>query len=116
MTILDAIESAPTEHAIFFLVTAYIESLRHFERGCGVPQAAIELPVAGSSDLAARLEMLRSSADIVPQSNVARSETAAVLASALTRLSHLLQCADTSLAAGAMRSAKTDSRHSSLSV
>ena len=116
MTILDAIDSASSEHAVYFLVTAYIESLRHFERGCGVPQGAIELPVSGSSDLAARLEMLRGSADVVPQSAVAKSEVAAVLSSALTRLSVFTEPAENAFADAAMRPARTDSRHSSLSV
>jgi hypothetical protein len=116
MTIVDAIDSAPTEHAVYFLVTAYIESLRHFERGCGVPKGAIELPVCGASDLTERLEMLRSNADVVPEYAVARSEAAAVLASALARLSSLAELAQSALAAAAMRPARTDSRHSSLSV
>jgi hypothetical protein len=116
MTILDAIESASTEHAVYFLVTAYIESLRHFERGCGVPQRAIALPVAGFNDLAARLEMLRSSAGIAPHSDVANSEATAVLAAAVARLTTLADAAQTALPLAAIRSAKTDSRHSSLSV
>lgn len=115
MTIVDAIDSAPTEHAVFFLVTAYIESLRHFERGCGVPQEAIALPVMGTTDLAERLEMLRGNGDVMPEASIAKSEAAAVLASALQRLSTLAQ-AEALPAPDAMRLARSDSRHSSLSV
>ena len=116
MTIVDAIDSAPTEHAVYFLVTAYIESLRHFERGCGVPQCAIALPVGGTSDLAGRLETLRSDVDPAPESAVAKAEVAAVLSAALARLSSFAEGAESPLAAAAMRPPRTDSRHSSLSV
>src|SRR5215207_2971947 len=94
MMIVDAIESAPTEHAVYFLVTAYIESLRHFERGCGVPQRAIELPLAGVPDLAERFEVLRGASHVAPESAVAAAEAAAVLESALRRLSALSEAAN----------------------
>ena len=116
MMIVDAINSSPTEHAVYFLVTAYIESLRHFERACGVPQCAIELPVLGFSDLAARLEALRGSMDSAPEPVVATAEAAAVLGAALGRLATLPEAAEGPIAAGAMRPARTDTRHSSLSV
>jgi hypothetical protein len=115
MMIDEAIDSAPTEHAVYFLVTAYIESLRHFERGCGVPQRAIALPVAGFSDVAERFEILRGSADVAPESAVAAAEAAAVLAAALRRLSALAGV-ENALPAAAMRPVRTDNRHSSLSV
>jgi hypothetical protein len=115
MMIVQAIDSAPTEHAVFFLVTAYIESLRHFERGCGVPQRAIALPVSGVSDLAERFEILRAGVDVAPESAVATAEAAEVLGTALKRLSVLEQARQNPPAA-AMRSARSDTRHSSLSV
>ena len=115
MMIVEAIESAPTEHAVYFLLTAYIESLRHFERGCGVPQRAIALPVSGFSDIAERLEILRSSTNVAGERTVAAAEAADVLGSALKRLSALAQAADDAPAA-AMRPARSDTRRSSLSV
>ena len=63
MTIIEAIHSAPSEHAVFFLLSAYVESLRHFERGAGVPAAALRLPIAGLADLGERLEVLQQRAD-----------------------------------------------------
>jgi hypothetical protein len=115
MMIVEAIDSAPTEHAVYFLVTAYIESLRHFERGCGVPQRAIALPVSGFSDLAERYDILRASVEVAPDSAVAAAEAAQVLGAAVRRLSAVAQAAENAPAA-AMRSARTDTRHSSLSV
>lgn len=115
MMIVEAVESAPTEHAVYFLVTAYIESVRHFEQGCGVPQRAITLPVAGFSDLTERLDILRSES-VAPGSAVAAAEAAAVLAAALRRLSTLSKAPENELAATAMRHARTDNRRSSLSV
>ena len=115
MMIVEAIDSAPTEHAVYFLVTAYIESLRHFERGCGVPQRAIALPVSGFRDLAERFEILRGSVDVAPDAAVAAAEATEVLASALRRLSAVAQAAENA-PAPAMRSARIDSLHSSLSV
>lgn len=116
MMIVEAIDSAPTEHAVYFLVTAYIESLRHFERSCGVPQRAMALPVSGFSDVAGRLEHLRGGLDVGAEAAVASAEVAAVLASALARLATFAQCPEHTLDAGAMRSSRGDSRRSSLSV
>ena len=88
MTILDAINSAASEHAVYFLVTAYIESLQHFHRGLGIPEAVIKLPLSGVDDLEERLTSLKSSIDVdVPlEAVVPASEVTAVLASAVQRL------------------------------
>ena len=115
MMIVEAVDSAPTEHAVYFLLTAYIESLRHFQRGCGVPQRAITLPVAGLSDVAERLDVLRSE-NVAPESAVAAAEAAAVLEAALRRLSALSEASEHEVATVAMRPARSDSRRSALSV
>jgi hypothetical protein len=86
MMILDAIDSAGSEHAILFLVTAYIESLRHFPRGLGVPESVIKLPVAGVGDLEDRLTALRHHINVPLEAVVPASEVSAVLASAVQKL------------------------------
>jgi hypothetical protein len=89
MMIVDAVSAAPTQHSVYFLVTAYIESLRHFERTSGVPGMVLDLPVSGAADLSDRLDALRRNSDVRLESVVAVSELAAVLACALTRLETL---------------------------
>ena len=86
MMILEAINSATNEHAVFFLVTAYIESLHHFHRSLGIPQAVISLPVAGVADLEERLSALRNNINEPAAGVVPVSEVSQVLASALERL------------------------------
>ena len=112
MMILDAIRSAPTRHAVYFLVTAYIESLRHFERSCGAPAEVLELPVRGREDLAERTLVLHRSPAIALEAIVAMSELAAVLAVALDRLGTLEDAEP-----GALKPhARNDNRRSALSV
>jgi hypothetical protein len=115
MTIVDALTSAPSEHAVYFLVTAYIESLRHFERTCGVPQRVIALPIEATGDLRERLDALRH-ARAHPAEAVVVAEVAAVLGAALARLETLGDHVPAPLSRVALSSARTDSPHSSLSV
>ena len=86
MMILDAINTAASEHAVYFLVTAYIESLHHFHRSLGIPEAVIKLPVDGVGDLEERLAALRNDVDPAVEAVVPASEVSAVLASAVQRL------------------------------
>lgn len=116
MMIVDAVNSAPSQPAVYFLVTAYLESLRHFQRGCGVPQCALDLPIAGAADLHQRLNALQHNFSTPPESAVAISELAAVLGSALSRLEEVGDADRTRLTRSAMHSARSDSLHSSLSV
>ncbi|MGZ8267932.1 MAG: hypothetical protein ACXW20_10240 [Burkholderiales bacterium] len=89
MMIADAIDSATTEHAVYFLVTAYIESLHHFHRSLGIPERVIELPIAGAEDLAERLAALRHNINVPLEGVVGASEADAILARALARLREL---------------------------
>jgi hypothetical protein len=119
MMIVDAVGSAPSEHAVYFLVTAYMESLRNFERTCGVPPRVLDLPVAGAADLSERLGMLRGESGAPPGSAVVVSEIDAVLTSALGRLSALgdpVETAPPIPASAAIHSSRSDSQHSALSV
>jgi hypothetical protein len=89
MIIVDAIQSAPTEHAVYFLVTAYIESLSHFECSAGLPRPVLRLPICGSADLASRLDTLETSIAVPHETVVPVSEVAGVLASAVSRIGSL---------------------------
>ena len=86
MMILDAINSAASEHAVFFLVTAYLESLQHLHGAFGLPESVVTLPVGDCADLQQRLACLRHTTDVAPESIVPASEVSAVLASAVQRL------------------------------
>ena len=108
MMIVDAIRAAATQHSVYFLVTAYIESLRHFERSSGVPAEALELPIQGRDDLEHRAAIIERSTLVPFAAIVPLSELAAVLACAIERLS-LLEAA-------LMPSARSDNRRSALSV
>ena len=58
MSIIDAIKRAETEHAVYFLLTAYIESLWHSENGTGLRISLRRLPIDGESDVAERAKAL----------------------------------------------------------
>jgi hypothetical protein len=88
MMILDAINGASNEHAVYFLVTAYLESLQHFPRGLGVPKSVMQLPLGGIDDLEQRLVSLQHGSDLPLESVVPAWEVSAVLSSAVERLSN----------------------------
>lgn len=111
MKIIDAIGSAATQHAVYFLVTAYIESLRHFERSCGVPADALELPVRSRDDIESRARVLRRHTGVAIESLVAMSELAAVIGCAIDRLDALAQPVTE-----VRPHVRNDSRRSALSV
>ncbi len=121
MMIVDAIDTAPSQHAVHFLVTAYMESLRHFERTCGVPPRVLELPVCDTRDLAERLEALHIVRDAPCNSGVVVSEVHAVLTAAIVRLDELGEPGErregpSAPAAPAMHAVRNGSPRSSLSV
>ena len=108
MMIVDAIRSATTPHAVKFLVTAYIESLRHFERSCGVPATMLDLPLGDRNDLARRLNVLRRHTLVPFEAIIAISELAAVLDCAIERLPAVSEAAPVAV----MPPARSDSlRH-----
>jgi hypothetical protein len=95
-----------------FLATAYIESLRHFERTCGVPAEVLELPIAGSADLETRLAMLHQHTLVPFEAVVAVSELTAVLGCAIERLTVL----EENVLSAVMPHARSDNPRSALSV
>jgi hypothetical protein len=86
MMLVDAIESAVSEHAVYFLVTAYMESLHHFQSSLRIPKAVIALPLGGMEDLAGRAQALR---EIDNASAGVAGEALAILDCALARLQAL---------------------------
>lgn len=86
MMIVDAISSAPSGHAVYFLVTAYIESLHHYRNSLGIPEEVITLPVADKGDLQARLDALRQNINVPLGAVAPASEVSTVLAAAVERL------------------------------
>ena len=89
MTIREAIDSAGNEHAVYFLVTAYIESLHHFDRDPGIPARVVKLPVNGLGDLRERLASLVEHVHRPLECVVPPSEVMAVLVSAVNRLAQV---------------------------
>ena len=89
MMIIEAIESAASEHAVYFLATAYIESLHHFHRSLGLPEAVVALPLAGAADLRRRLAALSNDSNVTVQTKAGIAEARAVIDSALWRLDTL---------------------------
>jgi hypothetical protein len=58
--ITDAIRQAQTDHVVYFLLTAYVESLGWFDPPkSAFPADVTRLPVAGLSDVVQRLNALR---------------------------------------------------------
>jgi hypothetical protein len=86
MMLADAIESAVSEHAVYFLVTAYIESLHHFQTSLRIPKCVIDLPLGGMGDLAERAQALR---EVGNEAGGATGEALAILECALARLGEL---------------------------
>jgi len=86
MMLADAISSATSEHAVYFLVAAYVESLHHFHRSLGIPERVIALPLAGLDDLEERLRLLGDALGSTRQPVMSAAEMTAILECALARL------------------------------
>ena len=94
MPITDAIQELHTEHEIFFLLTAYVETLRFCDKLGLLPWQMRDLPLAGLDDVEARIEGLRlqlremvSNAD--RRASLIIEETIQVFDTALRRLAFL---------------------------
>ena len=89
MMIVDAINSAQSEHAVQFLVTAYLESLHHFHRSLGIPEKVTVLPLRGAADLERRLAALSHDNNVPREAVVGLAEARTVIGCALARLAVL---------------------------
>jgi hypothetical protein len=104
MMLADAINSATSEHAVYFLVTAYVESLHHFHHSLDIPERAIALPVNGLEDLKHRSLLLRDRIDRARETTMGAAEMAAILDCALGRLRTL--CDESGAPAGGRQSTR----------
>jgi hypothetical protein len=60
LIITDAIKCADTEHVVYFLLTAYVETLDYYEPARSVvPPQVKRLPMVGKADVFERLRALR---------------------------------------------------------
>jgi hypothetical protein len=77
----DAIRTAQTEHVIYFLLTAYVETLDYYDppRSC-LPSCVNRLPIVGNGDVTERLRALRETLDSNVQDS---SDVRAILQEAL---------------------------------
>jgi hypothetical protein len=93
MLITDVIREADNTHEIYFLLTAYVEAVRHCDPLQRLPGFITELPFTGLADVLARAERMRSvlespaGADAAIQAVLA--ETLGILAVAGERLEAL---------------------------
>ena len=58
LMITDAIKLAPSEHVVYFLLTAYVETLGHIDL-YGIPEDVKRLPISGKPDVSERLDIMR---------------------------------------------------------
>jgi hypothetical protein len=58
VSIIEAIKRAESEHAVYFLLTAYLESLWLSDNGNGLRAPLRRLPIAGQSDVQERAQEL----------------------------------------------------------
>jgi hypothetical protein len=89
MMLADAIDSAVSEHAVYFLVTAYLESLHHFHTSLRIPECVVALPLGGMDDLMDRVRALHAISTASDEGPAAAVEAIAVLECALARLRRL---------------------------
>lgn len=92
MTILDALRLANSEHVVYFLLTAYVETLHYCgEAQFAVPPHVTKLPLSGKSDVMARLRAFsRAARDAErhpPAMRCVIEEAAEIFAAASRRLS-----------------------------
>lgn len=94
MTITDALNQAQTSHVIYFLLTAYLESLAwcHPPRS-GLPARVLRLPLDGITDVIKRLHALRRvlqrNAHRVPGLGAVLEEAVEIFSTASQRLTSL---------------------------
>lgn len=116
MMIINAVHSAPTRAAVYFLVNAYMESLSHFKSTGGVPEHALDVPIDDPLELRRRLYALEHSIGAQARAAAPITELGAVICSALARLEALDEFTPAQLAGVTMHCVRNDSPHSSQSV
>jgi len=90
--IKDAIERAGSEHEIFLLLAAYVETVSHGDHLNRLPWQVRDLPLAGSDDLKGRIHGLQvrgTVSDVDHGIRLVVEETIDVFRTALRRLAFL---------------------------
>ena len=98
MTLTDALDQAQTDHVIYFLLTAYVESLGWYDASrSAFPAQVTRIPVAGMRDVLRRLQSLlnvrASRLQAQPEVRPMWEEAVAVFGAALRRLKALARSA-----------------------
>lgn len=94
MLITDVISEAGTEHEVYFLLTAYLESVRFGDRLGLLPERITRLPLSGLADVTQRFNALRTERDHAmmhsnDRTRVFLAEALHVVGTARDRLSRL---------------------------
>jgi hypothetical protein len=66
MLVTEVIREAASEHEIYFLLTAYVEAVRHCDPLSCLPEEVRTLPLSGEEDVRARSERLSRMLDSSP--------------------------------------------------
>ncbi len=90
MTMIELIRTADSEAKIYALLTSYVDTLRHSEKGVHVAQPLLALPICGAADLQARSALLLTELDLA--SRRLDNEVCFVCKEALAILATALHC------------------------
>jgi hypothetical protein len=89
-TISDVIREATSEHEVYFLLTAYVEAVRHGDMLSCLPEPVRELPFQGLDDVRTRVDGLKAELELsLPRNTRSRvivKESTELFAEALNRL------------------------------
>lgn len=90
MLLVEAVKAASTDDVVYFLLTAYVETLHHYsETRAALPFLVTKLPLTGKSDVQARLRALHGALDAregaASHVRPVMEETIEILAAALRR-------------------------------
>ena len=92
MKITEAIKTADTEHVVYFLLTAYVETLDYYDPlRSSLPEQVKRLPMTGIPDISDRLRAVRGAIEQYAKSHARLliEEVVEVFGAALQRLSAL---------------------------
>ncbi|MPZ43691.1 MAG: hypothetical protein GEV05_09860 [Betaproteobacteria bacterium] len=93
MKITEAIRTAETEHVVYFLLAAYVETLEHSDTPeCLLPAGVKRLPIAGVADISQRAGLLAGAINECShgQSRSFVEEVGDIFVATLQRLEHLI--------------------------
>ena len=92
LKIIEAIKTADTKHVVYFLLTAYVETLHYYDPlRSSLAERVKQLPVVGMADVAERLRSVRSTMEKYARSpaRLLIEEVLEVFSAAMQRLSAL---------------------------